>query len=101
MVETRPFVYSRRQFVSNAVKSTVIVVIALHAVHLVERHCGSRHAAQKHLVTGEISSTDLLSKLRRRDVVDLHITPFLFGDSIFGVEVIEGVCMTPAVCGRS
>ena len=89
--------YSSRQFASNAVKSTVIVVIALHAAHLIYQHCGSRHAAQKNLSTGEISWTDLLFKLRQQDVVDFHIAAVLIGDCMFRVEVIQGVGITPAV----
>ena len=44
----------------------VIVTAFLHLVHLIDRHCGSRHAAQKHLITGDISSTDLPLKFQQR-----------------------------------
>ena len=67
--ETCPFVYPNRQLASNGVKP-VIVTVLLHVVHLIDRHCGSRHAAQKHLITGAISSTDLLFKLRAGDVLN-------------------------------
>ena len=62
VVEVCPLVYSKRQLASNGVKP-VIVTVFLPLVHLIDRHCGSRHAARKHLITGDISSTDLPCKV--------------------------------------
>ena len=64
LAEACPFMYSNRQLASNGV-NPVIVTAFLHLVHLIDWHCGSRHVAQKHLITAEISFTDLPLKLRQ------------------------------------
>ena len=61
---------SNRQFASNGVKP-VIVITGLHLVHLIDRLCGSRYAAQKHLIPREISSTDLSFEFRQRNALNL------------------------------
>ena len=95
-----PFVYSNRRLASNLIKSSIVAVV-LYALHLVERHCGSRHAAQKYLVTSGIGSTDLLFKLRQRDALDFHVAALLIGDTIFRVEIIEGVGSILGMCRRA
>ena len=44
VVRTYPFVYSNRQLASIGVKPVIVAPI-LHVAHLINRHCGSRHAA--------------------------------------------------------
>ena len=87
IVETCLFVYSKRQLASTGVKS-IIVTVLLHVLNLMDRHCGSRHAAQKNWFTGEISSPDLLFKLGQRDVLDFHVAALLIGDTIFRFGLI-------------
>ena len=97
VVEVCPFLYSNRQLASNGVKP-VIVTAFLHLVHLIERQWGSRHASQKHLITGEIRWTTLLFKLRQRDVLDLHVAAILIGDTILGFGLIERTSTTLGAC---
>ena len=89
--------YPNRQLASNGVKP-VIVTALLHAVHLIHRHYVSRHAAQNHLITSQISWTDLPFKCRKRDVLDFHVAALLIGDTIFLVGLIERVSITLGPC---
>ena len=91
--------YSDGQLASDGVKP-VIVTAFLHLVHLIDRHCGSRYAAQKHLITGEISSTDVMFKLRQRDVLDLHVAALLISDTLFRFGLIERVSTALGACLR-
>ena len=91
--------YPNRQLASYGVKP-VIVTVFLHPVHLIDRHCWSRHAAQKHLITGEISSTDLPLKFPQRDVLDLRVAALLIGDTIFRFGLIERASTALGSCGR-
>ena len=100
VVNTCPFVYSNWQLASNVVNS-IIVVLILHVVHLVDRHCWSRQAAQEYLITSEIGSTDLPLKLRQRDVLNFHVAALLMGDTILCVEIIEGVGIILGMCQRA
>ena len=95
--ETCPFVYWNRQVGSNRVKP-VTVTVFLHVVHSIDRHCRSRHAAEKHLITGEISSTDISFKLRQRDVLDFHVAALLIGDKVFRFELIECLSIALGAC---
>ena len=99
IVETCPFMYPNRQLVSNGV-NPVLVTALLHVAHLVDRQCWSRHAAQKHLITGEISSTDLSFKLWQRDVLHFHVAALVIDDAIFCLGLIECVSVALGTCLR-
>ena len=91
--------YSNQQFASNGVKP-VIVIACLHLTHLIDRHCGSRHAAQKHLIPREMSSTDLSFEFRQRNVLNLHIAALNIGDTIFRFGLIVHISIVLDVCRR-
>ena len=62
VIDTCRFVYLNTKFASNWVKS-VMVPLILHIVHLIDQHYRSSHAAQAHLISNDINSTDLRLKV--------------------------------------
>ena len=88
-----------QQFASNGVKP-VIAIAGLHLIHLIDRHCWSRHAAQKHLISRAIGSTDLSFEFRQRNVLKPHIAALLIGDTILRFGLIVRVSTVLNVCRR-